>query len=209
MIQTKSISYQYPKQGKLIFKNIQLPPSQSLLITGDSGSGKSTLLNLLGGILKPKSGKILIDKTELSSLKEYQTDRFRGKNIGIVFQKPSFIESLSVYENIEFHYWLATRRKALKQDILNILIQLDILEQTNKYPKDLSIGQRQRVAIAKAIITKPKILLVDEPTSSLDDTNTQKVSCLLLETVDKIGSSLIVVTHDHRLKKHFQNHMEI
>ncbi|MDT0678545.1 ABC transporter ATP-binding protein [Autumnicola musiva] len=209
MIQTKRISYKYPKQEELVFKDISLSASQALLISGESGSGKSTLLHLLSGILKPKSGKILIDNTELSRLKEYQTDRYRGKNIGIVFQKPAFIESFSVFGNIEFHYWLATRKKVPKQEIFNILVQLDIAEQANKFPRNLSTGQRQRAAIARAIINNPKVLLVDEPTSSLDNKNSHKVAGLLLESVHELETSLIVVTHDDRLKKHFNNHMEL
>ncbi len=209
MLKTQNLSYQYPNQKKLVFKDIELSTANSLLITGESGKGKSTLLHLLSGFLKPREGSIIISKTEISKLKEPARDQFRGQHIGIVTQNQHFVESLSVYENIEFHGWLGKRKKVPKAGILNILNQMDILDLADELPGNLSVGQRQRAGIARALINKPKMILADEPTSNLDDKNTNKVANLLLESVQEANSSLVVVTHDKRLKPYFKNQIEL
>ncbi len=176
----------------------------TILVTGNSGKGKTTYLHILAGLLKPNSGEIFIDETDFTNLKDSKADTFRGKNIGVVFQKSHFIASLSVLENLEMASWLATGKKHTKR-AKELLNKLDILEQSQKQPSQLSVGQQQRVSIARALINEPKVLLADEPTSSLDDKNADNV-IEILETLSKeYKAALIIVTHDNRIKAKFTN----
>ena len=176
----------------------------TILVTGNSGKGKTTYLHILAGLLKPNSGEIVIDNKEITHLKGSKADKFRGKNIGVVFQKSHFIASLSVLENLEMASWLATGKKH-KIRAKELLQKLDISEQAHKLPSQLSVGQQQRVSIARALMNEPKVLLADEPTSSLDDKNADNV-IELLETLSKeYKTALIIVTHDSRIKEKFTN----
>lgn len=176
----------------------------TLLVTGNSGKGKTTYLHILAGLLKPKSGEIFIDNNEITHLKGSKADKFRGKNIGVVFQKSHFIASLSVLENLEMASWLATGKKHTKR-AKELLNKLDILEQAHKQPSQLSVGQQQRVSIARALMNEPKVLLADEPTSSLDDKNADNVIELLESLSKEYKAALIIVTHDSRIKAKFTN----
>jgi putative ABC transport system ATP-binding protein len=174
------------------------------LVTGNSGKGKTTYLHILAGMLQPNSGEILIDNTVFTNLKGSKADKFRGKNIGVVFQKSHFIASLSVLENLEMASWLATGKKHTKR-AKELLNKLDILEQAHKQPSQLSVGQQQRVSIARALMNEPKVLLADEPTSSLDDKNADNVIELLESLSKEYKAALIIVTHDSRIKAKFTN----
>lgn len=176
----------------------------TILVTGNSGKGKTTYLHILAGLLQPKSGEIHIDKKEITHLKGSKADKFRGKNIGVVFQKSHFIASLTVLENLEMASWLATgkRHKARAKELLQ---KLDITEQAHKLPSQLSVGQQQRVSIARALMNEPKVLLADEPTSSLDDKNADNVIELLENLSKEYKAALIIVTHDSRIKQKFTN----
>ena len=176
----------------------------TILVTGNSGKGKTTYLHILAGMLQPNSGEILIDNTDFTNLKGSKADKFRGKNIGVVFQKSHFIVSLSVLENLEMASWLATGKKHTKR-AKELLNKLDILEQAHKQPSQLSVGQQQRVSIARALMNEPKVLLADEPTSSLDDKNADNVIELLESLSKEYKAALIIVTHDSRIKAKFTN----
>ena len=204
MISTKNITFSYTKDQIFHMPDLYCEAGSTLLITGDSGKGKTTYLHILAGLLKPKSGTIEIDKTDIVSLSEKATDKFRGKHIGVVFQKSHFIGALTVLENLEMASWLATGKKHTKR-AKKLLEQLGIENQASKLPSQLSIGQQQRVSIARALINEPKVLLADEPTSSLDDKNADNV-IELLETLSKeYKTALIIVTHDSRIKEKFTN----
>lgn len=174
------------------------------MITGGSGKGKTTLLHLLGGLLRPVSGEITIDTTNINALSEKELDHFRGKNIGLVLQQSHFISSLNVLENVELASWLSDKKKKTEK-AQNLLEQLDLKDQLYKLPSQLSIGQQQRVSIARALINEPKLLLADEPTSSLDDENAMIVANLLSDLSKKYNAALVIVTHDQRLKERFTN----
>jgi putative ABC transport system ATP-binding protein len=176
----------------------------TILVTGNSGKGKTTYLHILAGLLKPNSGEIVIDNKEITHLKGSKADKFRGKNIGVVFQKSHFIASLSVLENLEMASWLATGKKH-KVRAKELLQKLDIAEQAHKLPSQLSVGQQQRVSIARALMNEPKVLLADEPTSSLDDKNADNVIELLENLSKEYKTALIIVTHDSRIKQKFTN----
>lgn len=176
----------------------------TLLVTGNSGKGKTTYLHILAGFLKPNTGEIIIDGKDVLELKERKKDKFRGKYIGVVFQQSHFIEALTVVENLEMASWLVSGKKHTKK-AKELLIKLDIIDQAEKLPSQLSIGQQQRVSIARALMNEPKVLLADEPTSSLDDSNAEKVIHLLENLSKEYKAALIIVTHDARIKQKFTN----
>ena len=208
MLQTKNVTFFYNKETQFTFPELKCDASDTLLITGNSGKGKTTLLHLLAGLLRPKNGEISIENTNISSLSEKQLDQFRGKNIGLILQQSHFIASMSVLENVVLSSWLATGKKAI-QKAEKLLAELDLENQKHKLPSQLSIGQQQRVSIARALINEPKLLLADEPTSSLDDENAFKVAELLEKLSKEYNAALVIVTHDSRLKNKFSNQINL
>lgn len=204
MINTKNITFQYPKGELFHMPDLYCTAGNTLLITGNSGRGKTTYLHLLAGLLRPKAGSIEIDSTDIVTLSEQKNDAFRGKNIGIVFQKSHFIASFTVLENLEMTSWLATGKKnsATAKKLVN---QLGLSEHASKLPSQLSVGQQQRVSIARALMNEPKVLLADEPTSNLDDKNTEIVIELLTSLSKEYKAALLIVTHDNRIKDKFNN----
>ena len=206
MIETKSLEFSYDNSFIFKFPNIKLKSNENLLVLGNSGIGKSTLLHNLAGILRPKSGSIKIFDQDISKLSELELDNFRGQNIGIIFQRSHFVNSLTVGENLELAQFLGRNKKGNIKETLN---NLKILDKVNKKPKELSQGERQRASIALAIINSPKLILADEPTSSLDDTNCSNVIKILKEQALKYQAQLIVITHDSRLKKHFKKSISL
>ena len=207
MIKTKGVEFNYDNQVFFKFQDINLKSSENLLIIGSSGIGKTTLLHLLAGLLKSSSGSIKLFEKELSELSSHQLDRFRKNNIGIVFQRPHFVNSLTVKENLELAQYIANKKDSNR--IENILKNLNILNKSDKKTNQLSQGEKQRASIALAIVNSPKLILADEPTSSLDDINCDNVIKLLKKQATDFGAQLIVITHDSRLKKHFKNSIEL
>jgi len=189
------------------FQDIDLKSSENLLIIGSSGIGKTTLLHLLAGLLESSSGSIKLFEKELSDLSSHQLDKFRKNNIGIVFQRPHFVNSLTVKENLQLAQYIANKKD--NNRIENILINLNIFDKSDKKTNQLSQGEKQRASIALAIVNSPKLILADEPTSSLDDVNCDNVIKLLKKQATDFGAQLIVITHDSRLKKHFKNSIEL
>lgn len=207
MIKTKGVEFNYDNQVFFKFQDINLKSSENLLIIGSSGIGKTTLLHLLAGLLESSSGSIKLFEKELSDLSSHQLDRFRKNNIGIVFQRPHFVNSLTVKENLELAQYIANKKDSNR--IENILKNLNILNKSDKKTNQLSQGEKQRASIALAIVNSPKLILADEPTSSLDDINCDNVIKLLKKQATDFGAQLIVITHDSRLKKHFKNSIEL
>lgn len=208
MISTKNITFSYGKGTSFNFPDIVAQKGGTLLITGESGKGKTTLLHLLGGLLKPATGEINIDNTNIAAMPDSKLDSFRGKNIGLVLQQAYFVESLTVLENVVLASWLGTGRQATEK-AKALLVQLGLQDQLNKLPSRLSIGQQQRVSIARALINDPKLLLADEPTSSLDDENALTVADMLDRLARQFGTALVIVTHDQRLKDRFLNQINL
>lgn len=204
MISTSNITFSYNKDQIFHMPDLYCEAGNTILITGDSGKGKTTYLHILGGLLQPTTGTIEINKENMLALSEKKLDKFRGKNIGIVFQKSHFVSALTVLENLEMASWLATGKKNSVR-AKRLLEQLDVANQANKLPSQLSIGQQQRVSIARALMNEPKVLLADEPTSSLDDKNAEKVIELLTTLSKEYKAALVIVTHDSRIKEKFIN----
>ncbi len=206
MLETKNLRFKYDNNLELNFPDIKTS-KENLLILGASGVGKTTFLHLLSGLLKPMNGEIDLLGTKISNLKMSEMDRFRGKNIGIVFQKPHFINSLTVKENLQLAQYIS--KKSDKNRIQSLLESLGIEDKANKKTQNLSQGEKQRVSIALAIVNSPKLILADEPTSSLDDLNCEKVINILKNQASKYKAKLIIITHDYRLKKHFKNTLSL
>ena len=207
MILTKEVEFNYDNQIFFKFQDIDLKSNENLLIIGESGVGKTTLMHLLAGLLKSNSGSIKLFDKELNQMSSYQLDSFRKNNIGIVFQRPHFVNSLTVKENLQLAQYIANKNDNTR--IESILKNLNIFEKSNKKTNQLSQGEKQRVSIALAIVNSPKLILADEPTSSLDDNNCSKVIKLLKKQATDFGAQLIVITHDSRLKKHFKKSIEL
>ena len=207
MVITKELKFNYDNQTSFSFKDINLKSEENLLILGNSGIGKTTLLHILSGLLKSKSGSIELFGNEITEFSSYQLDKFRRDNIGIIFQKSHFINSLTVRENLELAQYIADKKDSDR--IVNILKNLNIFDKINKKTNQLSQGEKQRVSIALAIVNSPKLILADEPTSSLDDDNCSDVIRLLKKQATDFGAQLIVITHDSRLKKHFKKSIEL
>ncbi|HKK38619.1 MAG TPA: ATP-binding cassette domain-containing protein [Cryomorphaceae bacterium] len=179
-----------------------------LLISGRSGVGKTTLLHLLGGLTSVQSGRIWIEEQEMSSMSKSKRDAFRGKHIGFVFQQASFIQSLNVLDNVLASQYFGAK-KVNRDFALSLLAELGIAGYAKKKTNELSGGERQRLAIARALSTSPDVVLADEPTSSLDDANAMKVLDLLVSEAEQNGATLVIVTHDNRLKSKFENQVEL
>jgi len=204
MIAIKSVAHSYQNNQQLSFKDWQINTGEQWLLLGESGSGKTTLLHILTGILKPEHGEVQIDDTSIYQLSSKKLDQFRGRNIGIIFQRPHLIKSLTIAENLILAQRFA-QLPANQNRIDEVLQSLDILTKKNAYPKELSQGQLQRVSIARAVINKPALLIADEPTSSLDDKNAAAVLELLMQQSGLNQATLVVATHDKRVKDAF-NH---
>ena len=208
MLQTRELHFAYSPAVSFDFPDIYCNTGEVLLITGASGKGKTTLLHLLAGILTPSRGSIAIGDTDIAKLNGKRSDAFRGKNIGIVFQRSHFVQSLNVLENLLLAQWLSgNKRDSIK--VMTMLEQLNIANQAGKKTARLSQGQQQRVSIARALINKPRLILVDEPTSSLDDEHCIQVARLLQEQTALNKTALVIVTHDQRLKNIFQHSIQL
>jgi len=208
MLKTIEISHQYSGSQRFEFPDIICNSAETLLVLGNSGVGKTTLLHILAGILKPLNGEVIINNTSLYQLSGNNLDKFRGQNIGLVFQKPHFVQSISAEENL-----LLTQKMAghspNRNETSALLDALDIAKRRKAKTHQMSQGEQQRLSIARALINKPKVILADEPTSALDDNNCEEALKLLSYHANEVNASLIVVTHDNRLKNLFSNQVKL
>ncbi len=207
-VTAKGLLFQYNQSTSFKFPAMELRDGEHQLILGNSGKGKTTFLHLLAGILKPASGIILIDNTDITTLKSRALDRFRGRNIGLIFQRSYFVRSLTVRDNLLLAQKLAGKPEDL-QRIREVLNQINMESKIDQWPANLSIGEQQRVSIARAVINEPDLILADEPTSALDDEHAEMVADLLHSTARSCDANLIVVTHDQRLKNRFTKVLEL
>ncbi|ADY53955.1 ABC transporter related protein [Pseudopedobacter saltans DSM 12145] len=203
MITISSLAHVYPTGKKIYFEDAKFLDNENWLILGDSGSGKSTLLNIMTGLLSPTKGQVMLNETNLYQLGG-KLDKFRAKHMGIVFQKPYFIQSLNVTENLKLTQSLAGLSKNPER-ITEVLESLGLIDKRDAFTKELSVGQLQRLSIARAVLNNPSIIFADEPTASLDDRNTEKVLDLLINHAGRQNASLIVATHDKRVKEMISN----
>lgn len=201
MIELKAITKDYHDGNQLV--NLLKPtsftinPKEFIAITGPSGSGKSTLLTIIGALQKPTSGTLLIDHQDVYRMNEKQRSMLRLKDIGFVLQGSNLVPYLTLQEQYE----LKLKQAKIKDQmhIETILISLGIEKIRNKYPDNISGGERQRAAIGLALLLQPKIILADEPTASLDTQKANEVASLLQKISRDFSTSVIMVTHDRRL----------
>ncbi|MCH7403460.1 ABC transporter ATP-binding protein [Belliella kenyensis] len=206
MLEVKGIKFQYEKGRPFDIPDFQLSSGEQLLILGKSGSGKTTILNILGGLLKPLSGDVRLGDTLINQLSGAKLDKFRGKHIGIVFQKPHILSPLTVEENLSLANFFSGADGKRNQELLK---ELGIADKRRAKVNTLSEGEAQRVSIARALANQPDLILADEPTASLDDHNAEIVIKLLQDQAKKYNAALIIVTHDQRVKDHIVNQITI
>ncbi|MEA5461230.1 ATP-binding cassette domain-containing protein [Arcicella sp. LKC2W] len=208
MIATQNLTFAYAADKQFIFPDFSCADRETMLILGKSGKGKTTFLHLMALLLKPTGGKIQINNQEISQLSVSAAADFRAKNVGIIYQKPHFVHALSVMDNLLLSNYLAGKNQA-KDKAKHLAESLGFTDHLSKKTTQLSQGEQQRVSIARALMNSPSVILADEPTSSLDDDNCLKVIELLKKQTQEIGASLIVVTHDQRLKDVFAASLEL
>jgi putative ABC transport system ATP-binding protein len=178
------------------------------LMQGPSGSGKTTLLHVLAGILRPASGQVTVADQDVMALSPSALDRFRGKNIGIVLQRLHLIDSLTVLNNLLLAQYMAGEAQDAAR-VREVLASLDLADKAHAHPHELSHGQAQRVAVARAVVNRPQLLLADEPTSNLDDGRCAQALDLLESQARACNATLVIATHDQRIKSRVQNHYEL
>ncbi len=205
MFAVKNLRHAYNGQDVLRVESWQAEQGAHWLLLGSSGSGKTTLLHILAGILKPTAGSVTIAGQDLGALTAAGLDRFRGRHVGIVLQQLHLIASLTVVNNLLLAQYLA----ALPQDrsrVREVLASLDLADKGDAYPHELSHGQAQRVAVARAVINRPQLLLADEPTSNLDDARCAQALDLLESQARACNATLVIATHDQRTWARISNH---
>lgn len=178
--------------------SLTIPRGQTVAITGASGSGKSTMLGLIAGLDAPTTGRILLDREDITQLNEEQLARLRGNKVGIVFQSFHLIPSLTALENVMVPMEIAARADA-RSRARTLISEVGLDGRGHHYPSQLSGGEQQRVALARALANDPPILLADEPTGNLDSATGQQVIDLLLDVNRRHGRTLVLVTHDVEL----------
>ncbi len=194
--------------------NLNISEGEFVAVMGPSGCGKSTLLNILGLLDNPTNGNVFFKGINVSSFSEWERTKLRKNNVGFVFQNFNLIDELSVYENIELPLMYLDKSKAeRKQAVMKVLEYMQISHRKKHFPQQLSGGQQQRVAVARAVVTKPKLILADEPTGNLDSVNGEEVMKLLTELNDK-GTTIVMATHSpidsekaHRIIQLFDGHV--
>ena len=201
ILRTENLSKVYDGKYKvqaLDQVNLSVEKGSLLAIVGDSGSGKSTLLHILGGVDHPTSGHVFVQGTDITELSESQMSVFRRRNIGIIYQFFNLIPNISVRKNICLPL-LLDRRKP-DQDYYEEVIQtLDIADKQDRFPNELSGGEQQRVAIARSLISRPAIILADEPTGNLDRRNTKEIVSLFKLVNKSLKATIILITHNEKV----------
>lgn len=199
LVALDSVSHRYASGVEIPFPSFSLEGGQSMMVLGKSGVGKTTLLHIVSGLLPPTDGVVRIIGQDLYQLSGSRLDKFRGQNIGIVFQRPHFFSSLSAIENLQLSSSFQKIKPSDKY-IKSTLDRLQILDKVDAKVNELSQGQLQRLSIARACINRPRLILADEPTAALDDDNASSVMSLLREMQQEVGAALMIVTHDHRIQ---------
>jgi putative ABC transport system ATP-binding protein len=208
VIAVRGLVHRYGAVQALRLPDWQVEQGQRWLVLGRSGCGKSTLLHVLAGLVRPSEGQVSVFDSDLLALKGNELDRWRGANVGIVLQALHLVKHLSVGDNLRLAQYLAR----LPQDdarIADTLAALGIADKAARKPTQLSQGEQQRVAIARAVVNRPRLLLADEPTANLDDDAAASVVELLSEQAARTSATLVVATHDARVKGRFAERLEL
>lgn len=213
MIRIQDLKFRYGRQGFSLFvKKLEIAEAEKVAIIGPSGSGKTTLLDLVAGIHLPESGSIFFNDSETTRLSEENRRRLRLSNIGLVFQEFELLDYLSVADNIRLPYLIGKgldRSKLSMHRIKQLAEQTGIGDKLRRKPRQLSQGEKQRVAICRAMIHEPELILADEPTGNLDPANKSRIMDLLVEQAEQTSATLLVVTHDQSLVERFDRVIDV
>ena len=206
MIEVESLEHGFGGRRVLDVGSWRVEAGAHCLVVGPSGSGKSTLLHLLAGLAVPRGGVVRVAGQDLATLSPSDRDRFRGRSVGLLLQSFHLLDTLSVFDNVR----LARRLAGLPEDrarCREVLEALGVAELARARPSTLSHGQAQRVALARAVVNRPGLILADEPTSSLDDASCERVAALVETEAERHGATLVVATHDARLRDRFERRL--
>lgn len=208
MLKWTDISYAYPNSSEIKFPNAVIENGSENLIIGPSGCGKSTLMNIIAGLIEPDRGSVFFDNEDIFSLNIAQRDKFRGQKMGIIFQSAHFMQSLTLQENMRLSQKLGKAKKG-SAEIDRVLEMVGLEKHVKKKLSEMSVGEQQRASIARAVLSEPSVILADEPTSALDDKNCMSVLNLLRSIAKEYDSSLLIITHDQRLKGEVESKIEL
>ncbi len=204
MLAVCAVSHHYAGTAVLATTDFQLARDEHCALIGPSGVGKTTLLHILAGILRPAAGMVTLEN-EVLCPERVRDDRWRASRIGLVPQLLHLLPSLSALDNVRLAQYLIGKTEA--DAARSLLNDLGLHARLHARPGRLSVGEQQRVAIARAIVNAPRLLLADEPTSSLDDANAERAVELLFEAAQRCGALLVVATHDARIRGRFARHV--
>jgi putative ABC transport system ATP-binding protein len=206
MLAVRAVSHRYANMLVLAVPDFELARDEHCALIGPSGVGKTTLLHVLAGILRPTSGSVTLDGEVLYPAADHD-DRWRATRIGVIPQLLHLLPSLSALDNVRLaQYFVGSAESGTASALLK---DLGLQARLNARPEKLSVGEQQRVAIARAIVNKPRLLLADEPTSSLDDSNSERAVELLFEAARMTGALLVVATHDARIRERFARQVHL
>ena len=200
VLKVTDLKFSYSAEPLLDIAEFQVQRKEKVAVIGPSGCGKTTFMHLVAGLIRPDQGSIQLHGQEVTHLKEWEVDRLRGREIGIVFQRLHLMPSISVMNNLLLAQKLA-RVDQNKNKAIHLLEQLGIDEFRDVLPGNLSQGQAQRAAIARAVVHEPTLVIGDEPTSALDGPNAAEAIKLLADLSQDVGFGLLIVTHDERVRR--------
>ena len=207
MVALENIFFQYPDaEFRLNIDNLSFKKGSKTAIIGTSGYGKTTMLNIIAGIITPQEGSVKVNDQFINKLEDAERRNFRIQRIGFIFQDFKLIPYLNVMDNILLPYRInssITMNNETLQSAVSIAEELGIKDKLKKYPSKLSQGERQRVAICRALLNRPSLILADEPTGNLDPENKKRIMDILFDSVEKFKATLITVTHDHDMLRGF------
>ena len=208
MISVRGLAHRYNGNPVLKLAEWSVGAGEQWLVLGRSGSGKTTLLHVIAGLIRPSEGEVTVNSSRIFSLANSKLDRWRGATVGILLQALHLVGHLDVRGNLRLAQYLAH----LPQEDARIeetLAALDVADKGARKPAELSQGERQRVALARAVVNRPKLLLADEPTANLDDEAAGRAIELLQGQAERHGATLVVATHDARVKQRFGKKLEL
>lgn len=209
-VEARGLEFAYGQTPALRGVDLQIGLGESVALMGPSGSGKSTLLHCVAGILVPDAGTLQVLGTDLTALGESSRARFRLKHLGLIFQLGELVSELTLEENVMLPLQLLGRsRQEARTEAAEMLERLGVAEVAGRRAGEVSGGQAQRGAVARALAPRPRLVLADEPTGSLDTVAADAVMAALVETSRDLGSTLLVVTHDHRVAAYLDRHVTI
>jgi putative ABC transport system ATP-binding protein len=208
MIAVRGLAHRYAALEALRLADWSVSQGSRWVVLGPSGCGKTTLLHIIAGLVRPTQGEVEVAGENLRKLQGTRLDRWRGATIGIVLQALHLVEHLSVRDNLRLAQYVA---HAPQDDVRigDTLAALGVADKAARRASDLSQGEKQRVAIARAVVNRPKVLLADEPTANLDDAAATVAIDLLVEQATRYGATLVVATHDARVKSKFRDRLEL